>query len=466
MPSFLRSNRPHTLYAALILLTLAVTFGGASRYDVGSTIVPRLAALAAIAHLFWSRRGSPVVVERGGLIFWIAVIALPLLQLIPLPWPVWTALPGRGLARDVFGAIGEQPWQPISVSPDRTIEALLAMVVPLAAWLLGSHLDFAGRTIVLRAMLLLAVVSGILGLMQLNAGPGSPLYLYSVTNDDSAVGFFANANHMGLFMAGGIVITFAWLADTMATKGRIVAPAVVAAGLVIAVLLFAIAGTSSRAAAIFSVIALLGGLAMVPFDRIGVKRRYVVGGAGAIAIVMVLGLGLLLSGTVLSGRFQYDHDLQQRADLLPRFVAVARDFFPFGSGLGSFEPLFRSYEAVDNLSFGYWNQAHHDYAQLAIEGGLYGIALVLVFAAWFALRVWNIARRGDPSSRVRRQQWTAALVMLLVLLHSAGDYPMRTGAIAAVFAFLAAFLAAPRDSAGRGRRRGLGDEAFPGYERR
>lgn len=468
MPSFFRSNRPHTLYAALVFLVVAVLFGGATRYEVGTTIIPRLTALGTLGYLLWRRHGSPIHIERAVLVFWLAVFALPLIQLIPLPWSIWTALPGRGLARDVFAAINDKPWLPISLSPSRTLDSLLALFVPFSAYLLGSHLDYAGRVIVLRAMLALALVSAILGLVQLSGGPTSGLYFYSVTNSDSSVGFFSNANHLSLFLAGAIVIVLAWLADSMATTGRILAPAVVATGVAVLVLLFAIAGTSSRAGAIFSVVALVGGMAMLPFDRIGLKRKYVLGGAAAATLAMVAGLGLVLSGRVLSGRFRIDEGAQERVNLLPQFGHVIHDFFPFGSGLGSFEPVFKTYEKTESLNFGYWNQAHHDYAQVAIEAGLFGMALIVAFLIWYGVRVVGIWYRGDESSRVRRQQATAALFIAMMLLHSGGDYPMRTGAIAAVFGFLAAFITVSQESQTARRRRSrrdFGSEAFQVYER-
>ena len=469
MPSFFRSNRPQTLHAALIFLTVAMLFGGASRWEVGTTIVPRLAALIALVYLFWRRHGSPIRIERGVMFFWLALFALPLIQLVPLPWSLWTALPGRGLARDVYTAIGVQPWLPISLSASRTLDCLLALFVPLAAYLLGAHLDFAGRAVVLRAMLALAVISAIVGLLQLTAGPSSALYFYRVTNSDSSVGFFANANHLSLFLAGAIVIALAWLGDSMATSGRILAPAIVSAGVVVVVLLFGIAGTSSRAGAIFSVVALVGGMAMLPFERVGLRRGYVLGGAAAMTAALAGGLGLVLSGTLLSGRFAWGTDTQERVDLLPQFGRIIHDFFPFGSGLGSFEPIFKSYETAEALSFSYWNQAHNDYAQVAMEAGLAGMVLVAIFLIWYGTRVIGLWRHADESSRVRRQQATAALFMALALLHSGGDYPLRTGAVAATFAFLAAFLTAPNESrtAGRRRSRGkFGDTAIPGYEHR
>ena len=182
----------------------------------------------------------------------------------------------------------------------------------------------------------------------------------------------------------------------MATTGRILAPAVVSAGVVIVVLLFGIAGTSSRAGAIFSVVALVGGMTMLPLERVGLRRSYVLGGAAAVMLALAGGLGLVLSGTLLSGRFAWGSDTRERVDLLPQFLRVIHDFFPFGSGLGSFEPVFKSYEKAESLSFGYWNQAHQDYAQVAIEAGLAGIALTVAFLVWYGVRVvgiWRARRR-------------------------------------------------------------------------
>ena len=81
--------------------------------------------------------------------------------------------------------------------------------------------------------------------------------------------------------------------------------------------------------------------------------------------------------------------------------------------------MFRSYETVSGLGFGYWNQAHQDYAQVVMEGGVFGAALIVAFIVWYVLSVGRISRRPDPSGRVQRQQTAAAVIILLVLLHSA-----------------------------------------------
>lgn len=445
LPNPFSTNRPQALYAALVLLLGALIFGGASRLEVGTTAIARLFALGALTYMFWRRRGSSMRIGRSELIFWVLLFLVPIVQMIPLPWSLWTSFPGRALAKTVFDAIGDQPAMPISLVPSRTLDFLLALIVPFGAYLIGTQLDYDGRRILLRAILIVAVLSAALGLMQLSGGTTSRLYFYAITNSDSSVGFFSNANHFSLFLAAGIIIALAWLGDSMAVTGRIMGPAVVAIGLAILVLLFGIAGTGSRAGAIFSVVALIVGLAMLPFGRIGVKRSYVLGGSAVVMTGLVLGVTLILNGTLLSGRFKLD-DTDERGGLLPLYQQIAHDFFPFGSGLGSFETVFKTYETPKTLSFAYLNQAHNDYAQTLIETGLAGALLVGAFLMWYAIRVFGLWRNPDPSSRMRRQQASAALIVAMVLAHSAVDYPMRTAAMAAVFAFCVAFLVAPADT--------------------
>jgi hypothetical protein len=66
---------------------------------------------------------------------------------------------------------------------------------------------------------------------------------------------------------------------------------------------------------------------------------------------------------------------------------------------------------------------------------------------------------------MRRQQATAALFMTMIMAHGMGDYPMRTGTIACIFGFLAAFLTVPEEAgASRSRSRSdLGEDAFGVY---
>lgn len=445
MSSLFQTNRPHTLYASLLLLLAALAFGGASRLEVGTTIIVRLAALAVLGYMMWRRHPTAIPIERNAIAFWILLFSVPIVQLIPLPWSWWTVLPGHGLEKAIFDALGSRPAMPISLAPERTRDFALALIVPLSAYVTGTHLDYKGRTVIMRAILIVALLSAVVGLLQVSGGASSPLYFYSITNDDSSVGFFSNANHFSLFLSMAIVIALTWLGDNIAESGRVLSATSIFLGVAILALLFGIAGTGSRAGAIFSVIALIAGLLMLPLERAGVRRAQVIGWSTATLIALGLGLTLVLNGTLLSGRFRLE-DGDERYGLLPMYGRITRDFFPFGSGLGSFEPVFKTYEQAQTLSFGYMNQAHNDFAQTAIEAGLAGILLIGVFLIWYVIKVVSIWRGAREPSYIKRQQIAAALMMALTITHSAVDYPMRTAAIATIFAFFAAFVVAPLGS--------------------
>jgi hypothetical protein len=88
---------------------------------------------------------------------------------------------------------------------------------------------------------------------------------------------------------------------------------------------------------------------------------------------------------------------------------------------------------------------------VALELGLAGVVLILLFLAWWALavrRVWRAAET-DPFGRA------TAIASAAVLAHSFVDFPLRTAAIAASFAMCLALLAdraGPLDEEGELRR--------------
>src|SRR5690606_26754911 len=128
----------------------------------------------------------------------------------------------------------------------------------------------------------------------------------------------------------------------------------------------------------------------------------------------------------------------QRLAFLPVYISMARDFFPFGSGFGSFEAVFRAYEPADALSVRYMNQAHNDLLQLAIEGGILALALLLcglLWIGWSILRLWRF-----PEGSGRRPAIYLGSSIALWLAASLVDYPLRPPLAAMVFAVLTAQL--------------------------
>jgi len=84
--------------------------------------------------------------------------------------------------------------------------------------------------------------------------------------------------------------------------------------------------------------------------------------------------------------------------------------------------------------------AHNDYAEVALELGAGGVALVLLFLAWWAAAVWRAWRSAEAGPFAR----AGAIASAAMLVHSLVDFPLRTAAIAACFGACIALLADSR----------------------
>ena len=88
--------------------------------------------------------------------FCLAIAVLPLIQLIPLPPWLWTALPNRQPSAETFDILGQAvPWMPISVSPKATWLSALSLLPPLAIFLCTLLLSYRERRLL--SLVVLAV---------------------------------------------------------------------------------------------------------------------------------------------------------------------------------------------------------------------------------------------------------------------------------------------------------------------
>jgi O-antigen ligase len=99
------------------------------------------------------------------------------------------------------------------------------------------------------------------------------------------------------------------------------------------------------------------------------------------------------------------------------------------------------------------NHAHNDYLEFVLELGIAGILLILGFVVWWwrrSLQAWRDDYKGASLARA------GSVAIGVVLAHSLVDYPMRTSAIASIFAVGCALLLQPRS-----RNRAAAREADP-----
>jgi O-antigen ligase len=221
---------------------------------------------------------------------------------------------------------------------------------------------------------------------------------------------------------------------------------------VIVALLAAQMMARSRAGIGLTIVALLGIAALATSDErqtsgLGVKR--LVGGALALVLLFASQFALY---RVLE-RFEPDplgHDT--RLIFARTTWEAAWTLMPFGSGLGSFVPVYQFFEKPQNaLSDVYANRAHNDILEMWLETGVVGLVMMALFAAWLIFSFWKVWRPWVAQATEREispldllLMRAASLVIVLLVAHSLVDYPLRTTALSVLFALSCGLLYSPR----------------------
>jgi O-antigen ligase len=425
-----------TFAGALLLLFAAGLFGGASQGNALSLMAVELASLPLLfVSLYQVLAGAAPRRAILPLILLAAVIATPLLQLVPLPSGLWTRLPGRAPVLQVLDVarLG-RPWLPFSLAPAETWRAAMALAPPAAMFMGALFLSDGQRRVIAVCWLAMAAISLGLGALQMLGGEGSPLYFYPITNLGAPVGLFSNRNHQAEFLLCLIPLAAVFAARFNGDFEDRRAFGALLAGLYVVVAIVGVAVTHSRAGVVLGAVALLGAGAVIARSGALRRRWRAAAGIGAgvlVAIAAVLAFG---SGPILD-RFA-GAAAEPRFGGWPLVARAANGFLPLGSGVGSFQTVYDAVEPLSDVGPTYFNHAHNDYLELWLETGLFGAALLLAFAAWLAGRLWTIwTHAAGPG---RDLVAACSLTVLLLAAHSAVDYPLRTESLAVLFAFACA----------------------------
>lgn len=428
----------------LALLGVLLLAGGASRADATGQIIVRAASwLCLILLVLFGRRLS---FERGkvAFIFLAAAIALALIQVVPLPASLWTLLPGRDVLLGASADGSSQPWRPWSMAPTMTINALSALVVPLAVLCLTMGLEKAEWRLLPGVLLISVIISAALGALQASGlAFDNPLINESV---GFVGGNFANRNHFALFLAFGCLLAPVWAFQ----DGR--RPGWRAPGALGLVLVFAleILASGSRAGLVVGVMAFAtaplivwrGIQTMLKGQPRGVFVAMIFAVLAAVAIVIVLSITTDRAVSI-NRALVMDPGQDMRGRGLPVVLAMIWKYFPWGSGLGGFDPIFRINEPLGLLKPTFFNHAHNDLIEVVLDAGLFGLAILLagiVWWGWASLRAWRSAARSRHMP-VR----LGSTMLLLVMVASAFDYPARTPIIMAMIVIAAVWLGDQRE---------------------
>lgn len=447
-----------------VVLAAAILLGGGSRAGfLGDVAVQLLAIPLFLASLWcWADKSESVTLWRRTTalpLFLIAALSLVVLvvQLLPLP-PIFDSdwLWAHSRPADAGGAVADESWRRLSLTPNASWAAVASMLPPLALFAGVSQLDAAARFRIAALVIGLSALALLLGFLQIVQGPNSGLRFFEFTNGFEAVGFFANRNHFASLLYTTLVFAAVWFsfaAGDFVKQGTLDTRAILWFAAAAALLIATIAGLAlarSRAGLVLALAAIGGIVAMFFVDgrKSGKGRdsssrfvRRLALGALGLAVLFAAQFGLSRMMT----RLEVDPLADLRITLTAATVRAAVENLPFGTGIGSFVVVYLAREKTEDLFSDYANRAHNDWAELLLETGVFGAAIAALFLWWFIGRliaVW----RPRPDERLDHHltlQRAATVAIMLLLAHSLVDYPLRTTAMVTVFAFACAILIEP-----------------------
>ncbi|MEL6825255.1 MAG: O-antigen ligase family protein [Pseudomonadota bacterium] len=413
------------------LLTLFLIFGGASgeSYNVHALLLCLCGVICAVAIL--GLRWDAIPISAKWLIgFLFGYTLLGVLHLIELPIGLWNLLGGREMIKEGWDLLELNPsFEPLSVAPARTHNALVYVLIPLAAVLLLLRLGWRAVVAWLPWTVVgLGAFGASLGLAQVLLPSDAGLYIYQHTNEGLPVGLFANVNHQASFLLMSLAFS-AVLIGELRSREKIsdvdMAKRIVI-GLSVALQILGVLTAGSVAGYLLLLPALAMGVLIVQSQRREFRIvRLAIPAMIIIPMIMLVAYSPQLSGL---GVTSIENDgPTSRAGIVEISVSLLQDHIWLGGGLGSFEPLFKVYEDPETVGLVFANHAHNEYLQWAIETGLVGMSLLVVFLGWLMRQLFRVWRSsGDRTVRLRR---AAATAISISLLHSFVDYPLRSPSI-------------------------------------
>ena len=291
----------------------------------------------------------------------------------------------------------------ITVDAQRTLEASLHWAANCAAFCLGLRLagERVNRQKFLTAQLIFALLVAI----------GAVIALFTI----GSLGPFVYRNQFAAFLEPALALA---IAAAIGDRRRPILWALISAALFASVVAAGSRAGSAICLALLLTLPLLAYMRGVISGR-SLARVIALGAASACALVAVVGWQTIWD------RLQEPNPYSLRADLNRSSLAMIRDRPVAGFGLGTWSSAYPKYALYDDGTF--VNQAHDDWAQWAVEGGVPLFLAMLAVAAMLA-----------PAAL--RSLWGIGL--MAVFVHAAVDYPLeQRPALAAYFFALMGVLA-------------------------
>lgn len=331
-----------------------------------------------------------------------------------------------------------------SLDPARTFQQLLLGIALTALFALTLLLLKSRRRIklVIYTLIISGICQAIYGSLMTLSGIEYVLFLPKEAYKGVATGTFINRNHLAgyleLCLAVGIGFMIASLKDNsfgswrdfgrrtlealLGTKAR------VRIGLVIMVAALVMTHSRMGNTAFFASMTLAGVIALILSKR--ASRATVILLTSLIIIDLVV-VGTFFGVEKVVNRIENTtRNTIARDEVNEQALPLLKDNLITGTGPGSFYGVFPEYRQQDIRI--YFDHAHNDYLQFAIEFGLIGfIPLLLAVLLTFIIALRAQWQRKD--TLMRGLSFTAIMAIIALGIHSTVDFNLQIPANAATF---------------------------------
>ncbi|MCC6158720.1 MAG: O-antigen ligase family protein [Deltaproteobacteria bacterium] len=422
-----------------ILIDLPIAFAGVGWHRRAPAIVAASVLAIALAARAW--RGPPPSDVAGRrldvpLALWGLFAASAAAQLLPVPasWAAWLGasenfVPGR--------------FAPTHPAPDKAVVSLLTYGVAFTLYYAITRV-YRSRGQMRRLIGVIIAVGAFeafYGLVVWGSGSGEVLGHVKRAYVDVATGTFINRNHYAAYLAMTLCLAAASAIDAIdrssrRTKARDgVFEKAVIVGFVVMLGLGAMFAAGSRAAPICFAVA-AGAIGFV-YQRDQLPKR--IWPALVVFSVCLFAFLIWIGVEPLNPRWAHLTEEARMADARPRVYAACVRVWShapiFGTGLGTFADAFAMYRPKEILA--YYDHAHNDYLEMAIETGIVGFALF--YGGVVAVFRRTVKAVRDRQSRFARTRALGALAGVLAIgLHGLVDFNLSVPAnLVTAFALLA-----------------------------
>lgn len=373
-------------------------------------------------------------------LLWLAFIAIATLQIIPLPQVLVDMF--SPTSSELYRLAGADTFY-LSVDHGQSLINLIKLLSLFCILILTMQLVNSEARI--RLLLLTMVASGtfqaLYGSLEILLGATESL-VFGLEVSESATGTFVYRNHYANFLmlclsAGiGLIVTSLEKDKMMSPKDKLrsLATTLLSSKAIIriclAMMVIGLVMSRSRMGntAFFASIAIIGLVALLL-----IRNR----SNGLFIFVVSMFIIDLFIVSAYFGLARVKERLEQtslaqesRDEVIQDAFPIIQDFPLFGSGGGSFYSIFPSYQQLDVYAF--YDHAHNDYLQFAIEFGVAGVfvlLIILLFTMYKALR----AMYKRKNSIFKGLSFAVAMAVLGMCIHMTVDFPLQAFANASYF---------------------------------